>query len=104
MVEYGTGYTGFDVKSFGPLAVVLVELWLNVSPKQRTYIVNTGPYISEGPLSLRAGEYVERNELLPSAGELCREPCDRSGDGVRVFVYSGRVLGSKSGETFCDPR
>jgi hypothetical protein len=38
--------------------------------------------------------------VLPSAGESCVEPCERRGDGVRLCVYSGRVLGRRSGEVF----
>jgi hypothetical protein len=34
------------------------------------------------------------------AGEFCRDPWDRSGDGVRLFEYSGRGLGIILGELF----
>jgi hypothetical protein len=54
----------------------------------------------EAAWSLRDGEYGVRKGVLPRAGELCRDSCERRGDGVRLFAYSGRVLGRRSGEVF----
>ena len=49
---------------------------------------------------MRGGEYGVKKELLPRAGEVWRESWERSGDGVRLLGYSGRVLGRGSGEPF----
>lgn len=70
-----------------------------------SYIVYTGPNILGDECSLICGMYGdigERKELFPNAGEFWDELCERSGDGIRLFVYSGSVLGSRSGEAFCD--
>lgn len=88
------------MKSFGPLSLVISKAKLRYQSTKITYIVKTGPYISEDPWSFNGGEYGARKELLPRAGELCKEPCERRGDGVRLLAYSGRVLGIKSGEPF----
>lgn len=68
-----------------------------------TYIVKTGPNMSGDGCSLICGAYGDngvRNEVLPKAGEFCADPCERSGDGVRLCAYSGSVLGRRSGDPF----
>ncbi len=55
--------------------------------------------MSEGIESVPiCGEYGVRYAVLPRDGD----SCDNKGDGVRLVVYSGTVLGSTSGEPFCE--
>jgi hypothetical protein len=65
-----------------------------------THIVNPDAYISELVGSLRLGVYPDKYaglEIFDIFGELW-DPCERSGDGVRPFENSERLLDSISGD------
>lgn len=68
--------------------------------ERRTYIAKTGPYISGGPWLLNGGVKGVMKPLLPRDGELCSDPCERSGEEVTLLGYSGSAPGNNCGELF----